>query len=205
MLCGHQELGLAAASNTSGGVGAQTLWALPLPRAPGCCVLADQGHGRLSRPQSDTFSSRGPAPGGCWGLPWGLSAELAEMMAGWGLPCRGLWATRPGRGLGLLPCSPRPQAGARPSQSLPRPLIWGTLGPAGHANGCLFHTLKNTSEPLRLFPEIACAHAPPAAPALTLQGARLAWGSEFGGPCTPAPGQCPLAPRAATTLVTEAE
>ena len=68
---GHQELGLAAASNTSGGAGAQALWALPLLRAPGCCVLADQGHGRLSRPLSHTFSSGCPTQGAAGGFPGG--------------------------------------------------------------------------------------------------------------------------------------
>ena len=66
-----QELGLAAASNTSGGAGAQALWALPLLRAPGCCVLADQGHGRLSRPLSHTFSSGCPTQGAAGGFPGG--------------------------------------------------------------------------------------------------------------------------------------
>ena len=93
-------------SNTGDRVSAQTLWALPLPRAPGCCVLADQGHGRLSRPLSHTFFG-GPTQGAAGvfarGPAWGLSAELAEMMVGWGLPCRDLWAMRPSQGLCLLP------------------------------------------------------------------------------------------------------
>ena len=50
-------------SNTGDGVSAQTLWALPLPRAPGYCVLADQRHRRLSRPLSHTFFSGGPTRG----------------------------------------------------------------------------------------------------------------------------------------------
>ena len=144
---GHQELGLAAASNTSGGAGAQALWALPLLRAPGCCVLADQGHGRLSRPLSHTFSSGCPTQGAAGG-PWGLSAELAEMMAGWGLLCQGLW---PQGQAGAWACSlaaPAPPCphllGRCEALSVsPRSLIWGTLSLAGHANGCLFHTEKH--------------------------------------------------------------
>lgn len=80
MLCGHQELGLAAASNTSGGAVPRPCGLLPLPRAPGCCVLADQGHGQLSRPQSksDTFSSRGLRPGAAGGFPGGSVLELQQ-------------------------------------------------------------------------------------------------------------------------------
>lgn len=113
---------------------------LPPSWAPGCCVLAGQGHKGPSRTLSLTFSSgEGPAWGAAGGFRGGpacaLSAVLAGPLAAWGLPRQGLWAPRPGRDLGLLPHPPpprSPQAGARPLLSFSPGYSFGAnLAPEG--------------------------------------------------------------------------
>lgn len=67
------------------------------------------------------------------------------------------------------------------------------LSPAGHVQMAVCSTLKTCLSLCGYFQKQPAPTPPPAAPALTLQGARLAW-AQNSGPCTPSPRTMPTGP-----------